>query len=65
MNHNTIPRASDFFNSLLVAEIELYFDGAPKDETECLSQTEKAHGRIETRRHLVSQRIDWMSGKRR
>jgi hypothetical protein len=25
----------------------------------------KAHGRIETRHHLVSRRVDWMSGKRR
>ncbi|WP_372402847.1 ISAs1 family transposase [Tistrella bauzanensis] len=26
---------------------------------------DKGHGRIETRRHLVSQRVDWMSGSRR
>ena len=30
-----------------------------------LTQTEKNHGRIETRRHLVSQHVDWMSGKQR
>ena len=47
------------------AESELYFDGAPATETDVLAETEKAHGRIETRRHLVSQRVDWMSGKRR
>ena len=47
------------------AEIELYFDGAPAHEMDILSATEKAHGRIETRRHLVSQRVDWMSGKQR
>jgi predicted transposase YbfD/YdcC len=47
------------------AEIELYFDGAPGHATEVLAETEKSHGRIETRRHLVSQRVDWMSGKRR
>ena len=47
------------------AEIELYFDGAPARETDVLTQTEKSHGRIETRRHLVSQNVDWMSGKRR
>jgi predicted transposase YbfD/YdcC len=45
------------------AEIELYFDGAPGNEMEVLAETEKSHGRIETRRHLVSQRVDWMSGK--
>lgn len=47
------------------AEIELYFDGATGDEVEVLAEVEKAHGRIETRRHLVSQRVDWMSGERR
>jgi predicted transposase YbfD/YdcC len=47
------------------AEIELYFDKAPHDEVEVLAEVEKAHGRIETRRHLVSRRVDWMSGKRR
>ncbi len=47
------------------AEIELYFDGAPGREVEVLAETEKSHGRIETRRHLVSQRVNWMSGKRR
>ena len=50
------------------AEIQLYFDAAPADEADeidALTEVEKAHGRIETRRHLVSQRVDWMSGKRR
>lgn len=47
------------------AEIELYFASAPGEEVDVLAEVEKAHGRIETRRHLVSQRIDWMSGKRR
>jgi predicted transposase YbfD/YdcC len=47
------------------AEIELYFASAPGDEIDVLVEVEKAHGRIETRRHLVSHRIDWMSGKRR
>jgi len=47
------------------AEIELYFASAPGEEIDVLAEVEKAHGRIETRRHLVSQRIDWMSGKRR
>jgi len=47
------------------AEIQLYFDDAPADEIDVLDHIEKAHGRIETRRHLVSQRVDWMSGRRR
>lgn len=47
------------------AEIELYFDGAPSSGSDVLVEVEKAHGRIETRRHLVSQCVDWMSGKRR
>jgi predicted transposase YbfD/YdcC len=47
------------------AEIQLYFDTAHADEVETLTEVDKAHGRIETRRHLVSQRVDWMSGRRR
>ena len=47
------------------AEIELYFKDAPSGEVDVLIETDKAHGRIETRRHMVSRRVDWMSGKRR
>ena len=47
------------------AEIELYFDAAPAGETQTFCSVEKNHGRIETRRHSVSQRVEWMSGKRR
>jgi predicted transposase YbfD/YdcC len=47
------------------AEIQLYFDGAPGHEIDLMAETEKSHGRIETRRHLVSHRVDWMSGKQR
>jgi predicted transposase YbfD/YdcC len=47
------------------AEIELYFETAPAAETDRLVETEKAHGRLETRKALVSHRVDWMSGKRR
>ena len=47
------------------AEIQLYFNDAPAHETDILVETDKNHGRIETRRHIVSQRVDWMSGKRR
>ena len=47
------------------AEIQLYFDKAPAAEVETLTAVEKNHGRIETRRHLVSQNVGFMSGKRR
>lgn len=47
------------------AEIDLYFQDAPPGEIDVLVETEKAHGRIETRTHKVSRRVDWMSGKRR
>jgi len=47
------------------AEIQLYFDAAPEHEVDTLTEVEKGHGRIETRRHLVSQRVDWISGRRR
>ena len=47
------------------AEIELYFESAPGAEIDVLVTVEKAHGRLETRRHLVSHNVDWMSGKRR
>ena len=47
------------------AEIQLYFDAATADEIDTLTEVEKAHGRIDTRRYLVSQRVDWMSGTRR
>jgi len=47
------------------AEIELYFKDAPSGEVDVLVETDKAHGRVETRRHMVSTRVDWMSGKRR
>lgn len=46
-------------------EIQLYFDDAPATEIDTLAEVEKSHGRIETRRHFVSHRVDWMSGKRR
>jgi len=47
------------------AEIQLYFDQAPACEIATLSAVEKNHGRIETRRHLVSHNVGFMSGKRR
>jgi predicted transposase YbfD/YdcC len=47
------------------AEIQRYFDTAPADEIDAFTEVDKAHGRIETRRHFVSRRVDWMSGRRR
>jgi predicted transposase YbfD/YdcC len=47
------------------AEIELYFDGAPDSELDVLADTDKGHGRIEIRRHMVSHNVGWMSGSRR
>ena len=45
------------------AAIELYFDGAPDHEIDVLAETEKADGRLETRRHLALNLIRAMPGK--
>ena len=45
------------------AAIELYFDGAPDHEIEVLAETEKADGRLETRRHLALNLIRAAPGK--
>lgn len=47
------------------AEIERYFADAPASEIDTLSDVDKAHGRIETRRCRLSTVVDWMSGHRR
>jgi predicted transposase YbfD/YdcC len=47
------------------AEIELYFDTAPKGEIEASQTVEKNHGRIETRSHRVSHNVAWMTGRSR
>ena len=49
----------------LHAEMQSYFDDAPADEVESLTLHDKGHGRIETRHHVVSNTVDWMSGHRR
>ncbi len=49
----------------LQREIERYFVDAPAAQIDIASETEKGHGRIETRRHVVSHTIDWLSGDRR
>ena len=48
----------------LHGEIKSYFDTAPPQEVASLTHVDKAHGRLETRRHVVSTKIDWMSGSR-
>lgn len=49
----------------LHGEMQSYFDDAPADEVETLTLHDKGHGRIETRHHVVSHAVDWMSGQRR
>lgn len=49
----------------LQREIERYFVDAPAAEIDIASEIDKGHGRIETRRHVVSHTIDWLSGDRR
>jgi predicted transposase YbfD/YdcC len=49
----------------LRGEMLSYFDGAPADEVETLTLFDKGHGRLETRRHVVSHAVGWMSGHRR
>jgi predicted transposase YbfD/YdcC len=41
-----------------------YFDTAPATEVETVTHVDKGHGRLETRRHLLSAHVDWMSGSR-
>jgi predicted transposase YbfD/YdcC len=48
----------------LLGEMRGYFDTAPAAEVESLTHVEKGHGRLETRRHLVSAKVDWMTGSR-
>ena len=49
----------------LRGEMQSYFDAAPLDQLDTVTHLEKGHGRIETRRHVVSKTLDWMSGSRR
>lgn len=48
----------------LFAEIGRYFDD-PNAAVAVHTDTDKGHGRIETRRYLVSTEVDWLSGDRR
>jgi predicted transposase YbfD/YdcC len=42
-------------------DIKRYFDDAPAEEVETLQTTDGDHGRIETRRHVVSHKVDWLA----
>jgi predicted transposase YbfD/YdcC len=48
----------------LHAEIERYFETAPKDEIDTVEDVDKGHGRIEIRTCRVSTRIDWLEPDR-
>ena len=48
----------------LFAEIGRYFDD-PKACVAACTDVDKGHGRIETRRYVVSHEVDWLSGNRR
>ena len=45
-------------------EIESYFDTAPPDELDRAETLDKDHGRLETRHHVVSGRVDWLGSDR-
>lgn len=49
----------------LCAELEAYFADARADEVDASTDVDKDHGRLETRRCVVSRRVDWMSSDRR
>ncbi len=49
----------------LRAEIESYFDMAPQAEIDSVVDHDKGHGRVESRRCLVSHNVDWMTSNRR
>jgi predicted transposase YbfD/YdcC len=49
----------------LRAEIETFFVGAPAGEVDSFVDLDKDHGRIETRRCLVSHNVDWLTSNRR
>jgi predicted transposase YbfD/YdcC len=49
----------------LRAEIESFFRTAPAAEIEVAIETNKDHGRLETRRCLISPNVEWMTSNRR
>jgi predicted transposase YbfD/YdcC len=42
-------------------DIKRYFDDAPAEELETFETIDGDHGRIETRRHVVSHSVDWLA----
>jgi predicted transposase YbfD/YdcC len=49
----------------LRGEVDSFFATARPEEVETAVEVDKDHGRIETRRCLVSRQIDWLTGERR
>ena len=49
----------------LYDEIATYFADPPPDETATVSDVDKGHGRIETRRCTVSHSVGWLTGNHR
>ena len=49
----------------LYGEVQAYFADPPAGETTTLVELDKDHGRIETRRYILSHNVDWLSGDRR
>ena len=48
----------------LEAEVEEYFDTAPKNELVTKTTVEKGHGRIETRIYTASSNVDWIGAEK-
>jgi predicted transposase YbfD/YdcC len=46
-------------------EMAAFFDTAPPDRLDAFVEVDKDHGRLETRRCLVSRDVDWVSSTRR
>jgi len=46
-------------------DIKRYFDDAPASELQIAETVDGDHGRIETRRHVVSHKVDWLAGDSR
>jgi len=46
-------------------DIKRYFDDAPAAELQTFQTVDADHGRIETRRHVVSHTVDWLAGDSR
>ena len=62
-----LERGADFLLAVkdnqpsLHDDIKRYFDDAPAEELETFETIDADHGRIETRRHVVSHSVDWLA----